>query len=130
FIVVYFDDILVYSITETDHQSHLQQLFEVLDREKLYGNLEKCDFFTNQVKFLGYLVSAQESRRLSSTPVLALPCFTDVFEVECDASGVRIGAVLSQSGPIAYFSEKFNDAKQRYSTYDKEFYAIIRDLNH
>nr|GEZ52270.1 hypothetical protein [Tanacetum cinerariifolium] len=147
FVVVYFDDILVYSITETDHQSHLQQLFEVLDCEKLYGNLEKCDFFTNQVKFLGYLVSAQGiqhfewnpqaqlafeelKRRLSSTPVLALPCFTDVFEVECDASGVGIGAVLSQSGPIAYFSEKFNDAKQCYSTYDKEFYAIIKDLNH
>lgn len=42
-----------------------------------------------------------------------------------------IGAVLSQLGrPIAYFSEKFNDAKRRYSTYDKEFYAIIRALDH
>ncbi|GJZ56007.1 RNA-directed DNA polymerase [Tanacetum coccineum] len=40
-------------------------------------------------------------------------------------------AVLSQSGlPIAYFSEKLNDAKRRYTTYDKEFYAIIRALDH
>ncbi|KAJ0593138.1 putative nucleotidyltransferase, Ribonuclease H [Helianthus annuus] len=199
-IVVYFDDILVYSRTSDEHQSHLSELFKTLDKEKLYGNLDKCEFFTNQVTFLGYLVSEQGiqvddrkiqairdwpvptsihqvrsfhglasfyrrfiknfstvvaplteitkfkqftwtpqaqtafeelKNQLSSTPVLALPCFNEVFEVECDASGVGIGAVLSQLGrPIAYFSEKLNDAKRRYSTYDKEFYAIIRALDH
>nr|GEV57679.1 hypothetical protein [Tanacetum cinerariifolium] len=60
FVVVYFDDILVFSRTEDDYQAHLQQLFEVLDQEKLYGNLDKCEFFTTQVTFLGYLVSAQD----------------------------------------------------------------------
>ncbi|GJW28421.1 RNA-directed DNA polymerase [Tanacetum coccineum] len=118
FLVVYFDDILVFSKTEKDHQSHLQQFIcEYLTHEKLYGNLEKCDFFTTQISFLGYLVSAQGiqvderkfvwnpqaqaafeelKKQLSSTPDwLALLCFDEVFEVEYDASGVGIGAVLA-----------------------------------
>lgn len=198
--MVYFDDILVYSKNEEEHASHLEQAFEVLEKEMLYGKLEKCHFFSNQVIFLGFLVSnegikvddkkvqairdwptptsiqqirsfhglasfyrrfvrdfstlmapltkltklkhfqwnpqaqlafEEVKRRLTTAPILALPSFEEVFEVECDASGVGIGAVLSQNGrPLAYFSEKLNEAKRKYSTYDKEFYALVRSLDH
>ncbi|GKC01697.1 reverse transcriptase [Tanacetum coccineum] len=102
FIVVYFDDILVYSRTTDEHQSHLSQLFK------------------------GIKVDEKKVQAIRDGPVPQ-----SIQQGECDASGVGIEAVLSQlNRPIAYFSEKLNDAKRRYTTYDKEFYTIIRALEH
>jgi hypothetical protein len=57
FVVVYFDDILIYSRNESNHSDHIRQVLQVLRDSKLYVNLEKCTFCKDKVIFLGYVVS-------------------------------------------------------------------------
>lgn len=69
--------------------------------------------------------------KLSETPVLTFPNLDNLFQVDSDVSDVGIGAVLSQEDRlIDYFSEKLNDARMRYSTYDIKLYAIVQALQH
>ena len=58
FVVVYFDDILIYSKTEAAHYNHVREVLAVLQANELYINLKKCIFLTDKLLFLGYVVSA------------------------------------------------------------------------
>ncbi|XP_010412456.1 PREDICTED: uncharacterized protein LOC104698758 [Camelina sativa] len=188
-VVVYFDDILIFSSSVTAHQDHLRQ-------ESYFVARQKCELGVTSVLFLGYVVSsnglsmdvskvetikswpvpknvtkvhsfhglasfyrrfvphfssimapltdcmrdgkfvwsveAQDAfdlvkHKLTSAPILVLPDFELPFELHCDASKLGIGAVLSQqSRPVAYFSEKLSGARSRYSTYDVEFYVVVK----
>ncbi|KAM0004285.1 putative nucleotidyltransferase, Ribonuclease H [Helianthus debilis subsp. tardiflorus] len=70
-VVVYFDDILVYSTNIEQHLEHLRQVFTVLRDQKLYANGKKCHFLTSEVIFLGYLVS-RKGIRMDESKVSAI----------------------------------------------------------
>ena len=57
FIVVYFDDILIYNKKETTHYNHVWEVLAVLQANELYINLKKCSFLSNKLLFLGYVIS-------------------------------------------------------------------------
>ena len=57
--------------------------------------------------------------------MLALPNFSQVFEIDLDAIRIKIGAILSQGGrSVVDFNEKFNGLRLNSSTYDKECYVV------
>ena len=57
FVIVFIDDILVYSRTEAEHEVHLRQVLETLRANKLYAKFSKSEFWLKQVSFLGHMVS-------------------------------------------------------------------------
>nr|GEW15295.1 reverse transcriptase domain-containing protein [Tanacetum cinerariifolium] len=59
FIIVFIDDILIYSRNEEEHANHLRIILKLLRKEKLYAKFSKCDFWIRIVQFLGHLIDSQ-----------------------------------------------------------------------
>jgi hypothetical protein len=57
FVVVFIDDILVYSTNHVKHEVHLKTVMEKLRENKLFAKLKKCDFWLEEVSFLGHVVN-------------------------------------------------------------------------
>nr|KYP61106.1 Retrotransposable element Tf2 [Cajanus cajan] len=62
FFVVYFDDILIYSMSQDDHIGHLREVLMILRENHLFANIEKCTFGVDHVVFLGFIVSKEGVR--------------------------------------------------------------------
>jgi hypothetical protein len=59
FVIVYFDDILIYIKKLDAHINHLKQVIEILRKERLYASIKKCDFCMERIVFIGYVVNAK-----------------------------------------------------------------------
>ena len=68
FIIVFIDDILIYSLTRELYEEHLRIALQTLRNHRLFGKLSKCDFWLSKVNFLGYVVS-QEAVSVDSSKV-------------------------------------------------------------
>ena len=62
FVVVFLEEILVYSKDQESHDTHLRVVLETLRKEQLYAKLSKCEFLLNEVSFLGHIVSKEGIR--------------------------------------------------------------------
>ena len=57
--VVFIDDILVYSATVEEHEQHLREVLEKLRQNQLYAKFSKCEFWLEEVAFLGHILTAE-----------------------------------------------------------------------
>ncbi|GKB66308.1 putative reverse transcriptase domain-containing protein [Tanacetum coccineum] len=134
FIIVFIDDILIYSNNKEEHANHLRIILELLKKKKLYAKFSKCDFWIHIVQFLGQLNDnqglhvdpAKIEAKLCEVPILILPEGNDDFVVYYDASHQGLGAVLMQRGKvIAYASQQLKPNEENYTTHDLELGAVV-----
>ncbi|GJY58477.1 putative reverse transcriptase domain-containing protein [Tanacetum coccineum] len=125
-----------------EHEVHLRLVLELLKKEKLYAKFSKCEFWLQEVQFLGYVVNQngihvdpsveQEEAfqtlkdNLCNAPILSLPDGVEDFVVYCDASNQGLGCVLMQRGKvIAYASRQLKIHEKNYTTHDLELGAVV-----
>ncbi|GJU85988.1 putative reverse transcriptase domain-containing protein [Tanacetum coccineum] len=87
FVIVFIDDILIHSKTREEHEMHLRLVLELLKKEKMYANFSKCEFWLQEVQFLGHVINGDGIhvdhrslrtflRELSSLTILTQKCKT------------------------------------------------------
>ncbi|KAA3480724.1 Gag-Pol polyprotein [Gossypium australe] len=120
FVVVFVDDIQIYSRDESEHANHLRIVLQTLRDKELFAKFSKCEFWVREVRFLGHIVSA-EGIRVNPSKISTIVDWKPPRNV----SEVR-GCVLMQEGKvIAYASRKLKPHEKNYPMYDLELVAIV-----
>nr|GEY56281.1 putative reverse transcriptase domain-containing protein [Tanacetum cinerariifolium] len=139
FVVVFIDDILIYSKNEQEHGEHLKLILELLKKDKLYAKFSKCEFWIPKVQFLGHVIDSQGihgdkqeadlqllKQKMCSAPILALPKGAEDFVAYFDASHKGLGTVLMQREKvISYPSRQLKIHEKNYTAHDLELGAIV-----
>nr|GEZ09000.1 hypothetical protein [Tanacetum cinerariifolium] len=134
FVILFIDDILIYSKTKADHEVHLKLVLELLKKERLYAKFSKCEFWLQEVHFLGHVVNQNEQEEafqtlkdnLYNALILSLPDGIEDFVVYCDTSNQGLGYVIMQRGKvITYPSRQLKIHEKNYTTHDLEFGAVV-----
>nr|GEY63394.1 putative reverse transcriptase domain-containing protein [Tanacetum cinerariifolium] len=115
FVIVFIDDILIYSKSKKELEGHLRQISNLLKKEELYAKFSKCEFWISRVEFLGHVINYR-----------ALPEGSEDFVVYCDASIQGLGAMLMQREKvIAYASRQLKIHEKNYTTHDLELGSVV-----
>ncbi|GJW04807.1 putative reverse transcriptase domain-containing protein [Tanacetum coccineum] len=140
FVIVFIDDILIYSKSRKEHEGHLKLILNLLKKEEMYAKFSKCEFWLSKVQFLGRVIDS-EGIHVDSTKIEAIKDWaspktptkirqflegSENFVVYCDASHKGLGAVLMQREKvIAYASRQLKVHEKNYTTHDLELGAVV-----
>ncbi|GKC88454.1 putative reverse transcriptase domain-containing protein [Tanacetum coccineum] len=130
FVIVFIDDILIYSRNKEEHANHLRIILELLKKEKFQGlHVDPAKIEAKNKKYIWG--EDQESafqllkQKLCEAPILALPEGNENFVVYYDASHQGLGAVLMQREKvITYASRQLKPNEENYTTHDLELGAV------
>ncbi|KAL4582130.1 hypothetical protein LXL04_006671 [Taraxacum kok-saghyz] len=122
FVIVFIDDILIYSKNEKEHEDHLRKVLQVLKKEQLYAKFSKCVFWLREVQFLGHVIS-REGVKVDLTKVEA------VMKWEPPKTPTEVRSFLGLAGYYRRFIQDFSKVAVPLTQLTKKEEKFVWDKN-